>query len=352
MVSRSVSGELPFGTATGVPPPIHVPVLYQEVMHWLRPRPGKSYIDATVGLGGHAQGILERSSPDGRLLALDADSQALDQARQRLSGFGSRVTFVQGRHTDLAEIARQSGFGQVEGILLDLGVSSLQLGDPSRGFSFQEDGPLDMRMGRDAKITAAEIVNTWPESELARIIYEYGEERRARRLAKAICAGRPWRSTVELAALVARVVGYAGKIHPATRTFQALRIAVNGELESLKAVLPQTLELLSPGGQVLMYPPVDEHQNLSRGRLVVISFHSLEDRLVKQFMVRESRDCICPPGMPGCVCGHVAPLVRLTKKPIQASDEEIALNPRSRSARLRVAERLNTGSGYVPAGAL
>ena len=297
-------------------------------MYWLRPGPGRSYIDATVGLGGHARGILERSSPDGLLLALDVDAQALGYARQALSGFGPRVVFVQGRHVDLAAIARQNGFGQVDGVLLDLGVSSLQLGDSVRGFSFQEDGPLDMRMGDDQELTAAEIVNTWPESELARIIYEYGEERYARRVARAICAGRPWRSTLELAALVARAVGYAGKIHPATRTFQALRIAVNGELAALQSVLPQSLDVLAPGG-----------------RLLVISFHSLEDRLVKQFMVRESKDCICPPGVPRCVCGHVARLARLTKKPIQASGEEITLNPRSRSARLRVAERLGTVVG-------
>lgn len=300
-------------------------------MYWLRPGPGRSYIDATVGLGGHARGILERSLPDGLLLALDVDAQALGYARQALSGFGPRVIFVQGRHENLAAIAKQNGFGQVDGVLLDLGVSSLQLDDSARGFSFQEDGPLDMRMGDDQELTAAEIVNTWSESELARIIYEYGEERYARRVARVICAGRPWRSTLELAALVARVVGYAGKIHPATRTFQALRIAVNGELAALQSVLPQSLDILAPGG-----------------RLVVISFHSLEDRLVKQFMVCESKDCVCPPGMPRCVCGHVARLARLTKKPVQASSEEITSNPRSRSARLRVAERLGIVVGREP----
>lgn len=318
--------------APEVSPPIHVPVLFQEVMYWLRPEPGRSYIDATVGLGGHAQGILERSAPDGRLLALDVDAQALELARQRLAGFGSRVVLVQGQYADLAEIAEEHGFSQVAGILLDLGVSSLQLDDPSRGFSFQEDGPLDMRLSRDTRLTAAEIVNTWPERELARILYEYGEERHARRVARAICAGRPWRSTLQLAREVARVVGYSGRIHPATRTFQALRIAVNDELGALERVLPQTLELLAPGG-----------------RLVVISFHSLEDRLVKQFMVRESRDCLCPPGLPACVCGHVARLVRLTAKPVRASPEEVARNPRSRSARLRVAERLADPGGRAAA---
>lgn len=304
-------------------PPVHVPVLFQEVMYWLRPGPGKRYIDATVGLGGHAQGILERSAPDGRLLALDIDAQALEWARRRLAEFGERVVFVQGHYADLATIARESGFESVEGILLDLGVSSLQLGDPSRGFSFQEDGPLDMRLSRDTQLTAAEIVNTWPERELARIIYEYGEERRARQVARAICAGRPWHSTLQLARAIARVVGHSGKIHPATRTFQALRIAVNDELTALERALPQALDLLAPGG-----------------RLAVISFHSLEDRLVKQFMARESKDCICPSGLPACACRHVARLVRLTPKPVRPSPEEVARNPRSRSARLRVAERL------------
>jgi 16S rRNA (cytosine1402-N4)-methyltransferase len=303
--------------------PAHIPVLYREVLTWLQPRPGGRYVDATVGLGGHALGILDRVAPLGKLLALDTDPQALQQARTRLARFGDDVVFVQARHSDLALVARQHGFGRVDGILLDLGVSSLQLDDPQRGFSFQADGPLDMRMGPDMALTAAEIVNTWPEKELARIIYTYGEERHARRVARAICERRPWQRTRELAARVAGAVGYSGKIHPATRTFQALRIAVNDELASLEAVLPQATELLAPGG-----------------RLVVISFHSLEDRIVKQFMVREASACVCPPGMPQCACGHVASLQRLTKKPIQATPEEIEHNPRSRSARLRVAERL------------
>jgi 16S rRNA (cytosine1402-N4)-methyltransferase len=298
-------------------------VLYQEVMTWINPRPGGRYIDATVGLGGHARGLLELSTPDGQLLALDRDPEALEHARLRLAPFGTRVAFVCGRHTDLAETALRNGFGEVDGILFDLGVSSLQLGDPARGFSFQDDGPLDMRMGPDLELTAEAIINTWPERELARIIYEYGEERYARRVARAICAGRPFHSTLPLARLVAQVVGHSGRIHSATRTFQALRIAVNEELESLVAVLPQAVQLLRPGG-----------------RLAVVSFHSLEDRLVKQFIARESTACICPPGLPSCVCGHVACLARLTKKPVQASDAEVARNPRSRSARLRAAERL------------
>jgi 16S rRNA (cytosine1402-N4)-methyltransferase len=233
------------------------------------------------------------------------------------------VVYAQGRHQDLADIARQHGLSQVQGILLDLGVSSLQIDDPERGFSFQTEGPLDMRMGPEVERTAEEIVNSWPEEELSRIFYEYGEERRARRVARAIVARRPLRNTRELAELVAGVVGYAGRIHPATRTFQALRIAVNDDLASIESVLPQATELLAPGG-----------------RLVVISFHSLEDRIVKQFILCESRDCVCPPHIPQCVCEHVASLRRLTKKPVRPTEEEIERNPRSRSARLRVAERL------------
>jgi hypothetical protein len=192
----------------------HIPVLYSQVMEWLDPRPGRSYIDATVGLGGHAAGVLERSAPDGRLLAIDADPQALAYARQRLAPFGERVVFVQSYYTDLKRIARRTGFEQVDGILFDLGVSTLQLQAAERGFSFQSNAPLDMRMGPDADTTAEEIVNTWPEEELSRIIYVYGEERHARRVARAIVANRPIRSTGELAALVARVVGICGQDSP------------------------------------------------------------------------------------------------------------------------------------------
>jgi len=321
-----VSNSLEAGEAV-VSFPLHVPVLYEEVMQWLQPASGKCYIEATVGLGGHAQGILERSSPGGRLLALDRDPEALRYARERLSSYGDRVVFGQAQHLDLEKVARQNGFERVAGILFDLGVSSLQIEDPRRGFSFKKDGPLDMRMGPDAEATAEEIVNTWPERDLARIIYEYGEERYARRVARAICARRPLHTTRELAELVSRAVGHGGRIHPATRTFQALRIAVNGELDSLRAALPQAVYLLAPGG-----------------RLAVIAFHSLEDRIVKRFMVRESSQCVCPPGIPQCVCEHEASLKRLTKKPIRPTKEEVARNRRSRSARLRVAMRL--GADY------
>lgn len=303
--------------------PQHLPVLLEEALQLLAPQPAGRYVDATVGLGGHAQSILGRSAPDGRLLGLDADPEALAIARERLAPFGDRVTLVQGHHTELAKIAASHGFAGCQGVLLDLGVSSLQLDDAARGFSFREAGPLDMRMDPAGALTADEIVNQWPEQELARIIHAYGEERYARRVARAIVAARPVHDTAALAAIVARAVHSSGGIHPATRTFQALRIAVNGELDSLEQVLPQALEILAPGGV-----------------LVVISFHSLEDRIVKQFMTRESRDCICPPRLPQCVCGHVAQLERLTPKPVRPSAQEQAANPRSRSARLRAARKL------------
>ncbi|MBM3190172.1 MAG: 16S rRNA (cytosine(1402)-N(4))-methyltransferase RsmH [Chloroflexi bacterium] len=301
----------------------HTPVLYQEVMHALNLHAGDNCIDATVGLGGHACGILEASAPDGRLLALDADPEALAIARHRLSGYGERVTYALGYHRDLGQIARDHGFVQVRGILFDLGVSSLQLDRPERGFSFRHDGPLDMRMGPGALLTAGDIVNTWSEERLADVIYRFGEERYARQVARALCEARPLRSTQELAEAVARAVHYSGGIHPATRTFQALRIAANDELESLRLALPQAVELLAPGG-----------------RLVVLAFHSLEDRIVKQFLTRESRDCVCPPRLPQCVCEHRATLRRVNRKPIRPHADEVAANPRCRSVRMRVAERL------------
>ncbi len=321
--SREEQPNLSLDAPAAHPLAQHTPVLFEEAMFWIDPHPGGRFIDATVGLGGHSAGLLDLSAPDGRLLALDTDVQALDFARQRLALCGDRVVFVHARFTELAVIARAHGFAEANGILLDLGVSSLQLNDPGRGFSFQKDGPLDMRMNPHAGITAEEIVNTWSEQELARIIFLYGEEPHARRLARAICQHRPLWRTQELAGVVASVVGFHGKIHPATRTFQALRIAVNEELAALEQVLPQSVELLAPNG-----------------RLAVISFHSLEDRIVKQFMACESTDCICPPKMPQCTCGHVAVLERLTKKPVRPTPEEVLSNPRSRSARLRVARRL------------
>lgn len=209
----------------------HIPVMLAEVLTWLAPHDGGTYVDATVGLGGHAGAILQRCAPTGRLVGIDRDPQALAIAQQRLAHYGERVTLVCGAHRNLAVLAHGAGVLQADGILLDLGVSSLQLDDAQRGFSFREAGPLDMRMGPDAPLTAEEVVNMWPEDDLAQAIFDYGEERHARRVARAICGRRPFHDTHELAEVVAAAVGYSGKIHPATRTFQALRITVNGELE-------------------------------------------------------------------------------------------------------------------------
>lgn len=300
--------------------PVHIPVLLQAVLSFLQVRPGGVYIDGTVGGGGHAAAILDASAPDGRLLGIDRDPTALEVARKRLAPYGARVTL---RHGSFAELAHFAEFAPADGVLLDLGLSSLQLADPTRGFSFSQDGPLDMRFDpTGGGPTAADLVNTLSLKELTDILYRYGEERQARRIAAAIVAARPIHRTSELAALIERTVGRRGHIHPATRTFQALRIAVNRELEALEAALPQALDLLRPGG-----------------RLVVISFHSLEDRIVKQFLHRESRDCICPPEVPVCVCGHRARVRVLTPKPVRPDNAEVTANPRARSARLRAAEK-------------
>lgn len=304
----------------------HIPVLFQEVLDGLRVGPGGQYIDATVGGGGHAAGILAASSPDGRLLGLDRDSEAIEAACARSSPYAERVVLVHSSFGRLAEVAQANHYIPVDGILFDLGLSSLQLADPGRGFAFMTDGPLDMRFDlMTDHSTAADLVNQLSPKELAALLYRYGEERQARRIAEAIVAARPLRTTRELATLVERVAGRGQRrrIHPATRTFQALRIAVNDELAVLEAALPQAVEILAPGG-----------------RLAVISFHSLEDRLVKRFLRRESRDCVCPPEAPACICDHRATLRLVTRKPIRPTAEEAAANPRSRSARLRVAERM------------
>lgn len=302
----------------------HVPVLYNEVLDRIQPRPGGRYIDATLGAAGHAAGILTASGPDGELLGLDADPDAISFAGQVLGSFGDRVVLQVANFRHLREVALALGFGQVDGILMDLGLSSRQLADAERGFSFNQDGPLDMRMNRSQRETAADLINALPEAELAELLWRYGEERHARRIARVIVSSRPVSTTGQLADLVARTVGRREKIHPATRTFQALRIAVNDELEALNQALRQARDLLRP-----------------QGRLAVIAFHSLEDRLVKRFYQQESRDCLCPPEIPVCICEHRATLKVLTPRPVRPSAEEIARNPRSRSARLRLAERLN-----------
>jgi 16S rRNA (cytosine1402-N4)-methyltransferase len=302
----------------------HVPVLYHQVLSALKPRAGGRHIDGTLGLGGHALGILENSSPDGEVLGLDRDQAALEMAGVRLSKYGKRVHLRHGSFVRMQELAAELGWTAADGILLDLGVSSMQLEDPHRGFSFRHDGPLDMRFDTTQSLTAAELVNEARQEELAEILSRYGEEPRARRVARAIVAARPMSTTLELAEVVSRAAARKRRgVDPATRTFQALRIAVNDELESLAVGLMQAIEMLAPGG-----------------RLVVISFHSLEDRIVKRTFARESRDCICPPGLPTCACEHQAHLQLLTRGPLRPDESEVQKNPRARSARLRAAERI------------
>jgi len=304
--------------------PPHLPVLYQQIILALRPKSPGRYIDATVGAGGHARGILEKSSPDGCLLGFDLDPQALEIASQRLSDYSGRFSLIHASYTTLLDQLQAAGWESSHGIVIDLGVSSMQLDKPEKGFSFLKDGPLDMRFNPHQGTTAAELVNTLAEAELASLIYRYGEERQSRRIARAICQNRPFMRTQELAEVIARAAGrQAEKIHPATRTFQALRIAVNGELAGLEAFLPQAVRALSSGS-----------------RLAVISFHSLEDRIVKQFFRKESTDCLCPPAQPVCTCGHKASIVEINRRPILAEEAEVKENPRARSARLRVAEKI------------
>ncbi len=302
----------------------HLPVLYNVVLSALRPAPGCRFIDGTVGAGGHAWGLLEASAPDGELLGLDRDPVALRIAAVRLGSYGGRAILRQASFASMAVAAEAVGWDMVDGVLLDLGMSSMQVDDPQRGFSFQQDGPLDMRFDLAAATTAADLVNNLQAGELADLLTRFGEEPRARRVAQAIVAARPIRTTRSLAQVVASAAGYkAGRTHPATRTFQALRIAVNDELEAVEQGLQQAMGCLRPGG-----------------RLAVIAFHSLEDRAVKQFMRRESTDCVCPPRQPVCTCGHRASLKQITRTPIRPDDDEVAQNPRARSARLRIAERL------------
>lgn len=281
-------------------------------------------MDTTLGAGGHAWGILEAASPDGQLLGLDLDPQALELASQRLSVFSGRAALRQASFTTLALQLESLGWKQVQGIVIDLGVSSMQLDRPERGFSFQADGPLDMRFSPGQATTAADLVNDSSEQQLADLIWRYGEEPQARRIARAIVQARPLQTTLELAEAIRIAVGSRrGRIHPATQTFQALRIAVNEELDAIESVLPQAVQALEKGG-----------------KLAVISFHSLEDRIVKQFFRRESKDCICPPGQPVCTCGHRASIKEVNRHPLTATEAEIAENPRARSAKLRVVEKI------------
>ena len=303
---------------------MHLPVLLAETIDALQPHSGGVYLDGTVGAGGHAEAILRASDPSGRLIGFDQDEQALIVAGQRLAGFGERVALFHANFDQMKQVTLAQAIPLADGILLDIGVSSMQLDHAERGFSFREDAPLDMRMNQTAGQTAADLVNELGQDELANLIYQYGEERLSRRIARAIVQARPIERTQQLAEVIARATPGGGrrqKIHPATRTFQALRIAVNDELGALERVLPQALKLLKPGG-----------------RLAIITFHSLEDRLVKQFFRRESQDCICPPEQLICTCDHQASIKLITKRPITAVTTEIDVNPRARSAKLRVVE--------------
>jgi len=302
----------------------HQPVLYQPTIDALQPHDGGRYIDATVGAGGHAYGILLSSSTTGFLLGLDRDENALALAKERLSEFQPRVILKHSSYIQMNSEAEKLGLTSVDGILMDLGLSSMQVDTPERGFSFRTDSLLDMRFDTTTGLSAADLINSFQEEELARILWEYGEEPKSRRISAAIIHSRPITSTGQLAALVTRVYGSQRREHhPATRTFQAIRIAVNDELGGLEVTLPIAIDLLKPGG-----------------RLAVITFHSLEDRLVKQFLQRESKDCLCPPNQPVCTCKHKASLKLVQRKPVIPTNEEIRFNPRSRSAKLRIAEKL------------
>jgi 16S rRNA (cytosine1402-N4)-methyltransferase len=309
----------------------HLPVLVEEVMTMLAPAPGSLQIDATLGGGGHAERILEASSPDGRLLGLDADAAAIARVVARLGPrYGDRLVVRRSNFRELARVAPAADFGAVDGLLFDLGLSGFQLADRERGFGIRTGGPLDMRFDASQGIPAAELLATLDAVQLTALFRRYGEEPRALRIARAIVAARqtaPITTAEELAGLIVRVAPGAipgrRRIHPATRVFQALRIAVNAELDALEEALGAAVDLLRPGG-----------------RLVVLSYHSLEDRIVKRFFQAERRGCTCPPNLPICVCGR-SPRLRLVTRPsLTPSAAEIAANPRARSARLRAAERL------------
>lgn len=304
----------------------HIPVLLNEVLLGLAVQPGGRYLDATVGGGGHATAILEAAFPDGQLLGLDCDPEAALRAAKRLSGFDERARVVHASYSRLQKVAEAAGWLPSDGVLFDLGFSSWQVDAPERGFAFRLDGPLDMRFDTSQTgPSAADLVNSLSEFELENLLRQYGEETRSRRIVRAIVAARPITTTQHLAEVILKALGRGKRepLHPATRTFQALRIAVNRELDVLTAALPQAVATLRPGG-----------------RLAVITFHSLEDRIVKHFFKQEARGCICPPKVPVCMCGRQPTLKIVTQKAQGPSPEEVAANPRSRSAKLRVAEKL------------
>jgi 16S rRNA (cytosine1402-N4)-methyltransferase len=300
----------------------HIPVLFHEVLALLQPKANGRYIDGTLGAGGHTAGLLQQSAPSGRILVFDKDAEAIAFAKQQLEPFGERVTYVHASYAEMGQLAPAHGFTNVAGILLDLGLSSRQLDDAARGFSFMKEGPLDMRFDTSQGETAADLINNLDEAALANIFWRYGEEKSSRKIARMMVAERPFTTTTQLADRIAATVHRRGRIHPATQVFQALRIAVNRELETVETGVLAALELLG--------------QN---GRLAVISFHSLEDRFVKQTFRQLSQACTCPPEQPVCNCGGQAKFRLITRKAVQASAEEIAQNSRSRSARLRVIEK-------------
>ncbi len=306
----------------------HVSVLLQECIDGLNIRPDGIYVDGTLGGAGHSSQIAARLTT-GRLIGIDRDPVALKAAGERLKPFGDRVTLVHSNFCEIATVLRQLGISGVDGILMDLGVSSPQLDDAERGFSYMADAPLDMRMNGEDHMTARDVVNTWSYEELRRILYDYGEERYAPQIASAICRRReskPIETTLELVDIIRSAMPPAAlreKQHPAKRSFQAIRIAVNDELGSVEKVMVDAIPCLNPGG-----------------RLAVITFHSLEDRIVKNGMANAAKGCTCPPNFPVCVCGNKPKVKLISRKPIVASDEELEVNPRSRSAKLRVCEKL------------
>lgn len=318
----------------------HIPVLRDEILDFLKPKPEGVYVDGTIGLGGHSLCILKQSSPTGRLIGIDMDANALTIAEKRLHNFKGRLSLIHGNFSQLQHLLKTQGINEIDGILLDLGVSSLQLDTPDRGFSFQHLGPLDMRMDLQRSTSAAQIVNEWTFEKLSTIFKEYGEERYAKRVARHIVSARsekPITSTLELAEIVESAYPTKAKrsrthashtekgwrIHPATRVFQALRIEVNAELKNLRLGLDAAVSMLKSGGS-----------------LCVISFHSLEDRIVKRRFQHFAKSCICPPKTPICICEHQQVLQVVTNKPVLPSEGEIEANPRARSAKLRVAIRV------------
>jgi len=302
----------------------HKPVLYQEIIHALQPRNSGRYVDGTLGAGGHARGILEACAPDGHLLGLDVDPQALALSRETLAPYEGRIHLAQASHITLNEQLASLKWDAIDGIVLDLGASSMQFDNAERGFSFLQDGPLDMRFGPHLAMSAADIVNTYDERELADIIFKYGEDRDARKIARAIVQNRPLHTTGELVAVIEKASPRRGdKTHPATQTFQALRIVVNEELAAVEITLPQAIAALKSGG-----------------RCAVISFHSLEDRIVKEYFREQSKDLINPPYEKIYEVERKAIVKLVNKKPILPTEEEVRENPRARSAKLRVVEKM------------